>query len=152
MMGCCHRLQVLLPAAGLLQLQEVKRACCEFLSTQLHPTNCLGIQAFADLHACTELLSLANAYAGESGETCPDWGRRYLSLSLSRFTARLFCPPCIINPPDNNRHKAFMLFWYFGPNSKHPKSFPEMSVIHPHPFASNPQSSISRRWCSAKSS
>lgn len=60
----CARSQVLLPAAGLLQLQEVKRACCEFLSTQLHPTNCLGIRAFADLHACSDLLNLANTFAG----------------------------------------------------------------------------------------
>uniref|UniRef100_A0A8C2K4S3 Kelch-like family member 2 n=1 Tax=Cyprinus carpio TaxID=7962 RepID=A0A8C2K4S3_CYPCA len=58
-----ENVQVLLPAAGLLQLQEVKKACCEFLITQLHPTNCLGIRAFADLHACTELLNLANTYA-----------------------------------------------------------------------------------------
>lgn len=58
-----ENVQVLLPAAGLLQLQEVKKACCEFLVTQLHPTNCLGIRAFADLHACTELLNLANTYA-----------------------------------------------------------------------------------------
>ncbi|KAL4640376.1 kelch-like protein 2 isoform X1 [Arapaima gigas] len=56
--------QVLLPAAGLLQLQDVKKACCEFLGTQLHPTNCLGIRAFADMHACTELLNQANAFAG----------------------------------------------------------------------------------------
>uniref|UniRef100_A0A673KNB2 Kelch-like protein 2 n=1 Tax=Sinocyclocheilus rhinocerous TaxID=307959 RepID=A0A673KNB2_9TELE len=58
-----ENVQVLLPAAGLLQLQEVKKACCEFLITQLHPTNCLGILAFADLHACMELLNLANTYA-----------------------------------------------------------------------------------------
>ncbi|KAM9450220.1 kelch-like protein 2 [Clarias gariepinus] len=58
-----ENVQVLLPAAGLLQLQEVKRACCEFLSTQLHPTNCLGIRAFADLHACSDLLNLANTFA-----------------------------------------------------------------------------------------
>lgn len=57
-------LQVLLPAAGLLQLSDVKKACCEFLSSQLHPTNCLGIRAFADLHACTDLLTQANTYAG----------------------------------------------------------------------------------------
>ncbi len=62
----CVCVQVLLPAAGLLQLQEVKKACCEFLITQLHPTNCLGIRAFADLHACMELLNLANTYAGVS--------------------------------------------------------------------------------------
>lgn len=58
-------LQVLLPAASLLQLMDVRQVCCNFLRTQLHPTNCLGIRAFADLHACTQLMSQAQAYAGE---------------------------------------------------------------------------------------
>lgn len=39
--------QVLLPASGLLQIQEVREACCRFLMKQLHPTNCLGIRSFA---------------------------------------------------------------------------------------------------------
>jgi len=54
--------QSLLPAANLLQLGDVKDACCEFLQSQLHPTNCLGIRAFADLHGCLELLSYADSY------------------------------------------------------------------------------------------
>lgn len=66
-------LQVLLPAAGLLQLQDVKKACCEFLESQLHPVNCLGIRAFADMHACTDLVNKANTYAGR-------WSRPQLSL------------------------------------------------------------------------
>ena len=48
--------QSLLPAANLLQLTDVRDACCEFLQSQLHPTNCLGIRAFADLHGCLDLL------------------------------------------------------------------------------------------------
>lgn len=58
-------LQVLLPAASLLQLMDVRQNCCDFLQSQLHPTNCLGIRAFADVHTCTELLQQANAYAGD---------------------------------------------------------------------------------------
>jgi kelch-like protein 2/3 len=57
-------LQVLLPAASLLQLLDVRQNCCDFLQSQLHPTNCLGIRAFADVHTCTDLLQQANAYAG----------------------------------------------------------------------------------------
>lgn len=64
-------LQVLLPAASLLQLMDVRKNCCDFLQSQLHPTNCLGIRAFADVYACTELLQQANAYAGEGrGSGC----------------------------------------------------------------------------------
>lgn len=54
--------QVLLPAANLLQLTDVRDACCVFLQAQLHPTNSLGIRAFADLHGCLELLSQAEGY------------------------------------------------------------------------------------------
>ena len=55
-------LQILLPAANLLQIIDVKEACCDFLVTQLHPSNCLGIRAFADLHCCVDLLNLADKY------------------------------------------------------------------------------------------
>jgi kelch-like protein 2/3 len=54
--------KVLLPAANILQLTDVRDACCEFLQAQLHPSNCLGIRAFADLHGCLELLSHADTY------------------------------------------------------------------------------------------
>ena len=49
--------QSLLPAANLLQLTDVRDACCEFLQSQLHPTNCLGIRSFADIHGCIDLLT-----------------------------------------------------------------------------------------------
>lgn len=57
-----ENVQVLLPAANLLQLTDVRDACCDFLQAQLHPTNCLGIRAFADLHGCLELLSSSETY------------------------------------------------------------------------------------------
>ncbi|XP_013907369.1 PREDICTED: kelch-like protein 2 [Thamnophis sirtalis] len=60
-----ENVQVLLPAASLLQLQDVKKSCCDFLETQLHPVNCLGIRAFADVHACIELLNKANTFVGK---------------------------------------------------------------------------------------
>ncbi|XP_077387906.1 kelch-like protein 3 isoform X2 [Festucalex cinctus] len=55
--------QVLLAAASLLQLMDVRQTCCDFLQSQLHPSNCLGIGAFADMHTCTQLVAQAHAYA-----------------------------------------------------------------------------------------
>ncbi|CAF3382448.1 unnamed protein product [Rotaria sp. Silwood1] len=54
---------MLLPAACILQIEEVQITCCEFLQKQLDPTNCLGIRAFADTHSCRELLRIADRYA-----------------------------------------------------------------------------------------
>lgn len=54
--------KVLLTAANLLQLTDVRDACCDYLQTQLDPTNCLGIRDFADMHGCLDLLNYAEAY------------------------------------------------------------------------------------------
>ncbi|CAG0879760.1 unnamed protein product [Darwinula stevensoni] len=54
--------QTLLPAACLLQLTEIQDVCCEFLKRQLDPSNCLGIRAFADTHACRDLLRFADKF------------------------------------------------------------------------------------------
>jgi kelch-like protein 20 len=43
-------------------MQEVQDYCSEFLRSQLDPSNCLGIRAFADTHSCTELLKIADKY------------------------------------------------------------------------------------------
>uniref|UniRef100_A0A8C6WJM5 Kelch-like family member 2 n=1 Tax=Neogobius melanostomus TaxID=47308 RepID=A0A8C6WJM5_9GOBI len=78
--------QALLPAAGLLQLTEVKKACCEFLSSQLHPSNCLGIRAFADLHACSQLLAQANSYA-EQHFTEVVGSEEFLNLGMEQVSS-----------------------------------------------------------------
>lgn len=54
--------QVLLTAANLLQLTDVRDACCDYLQTQLDPSNCLGIRDFADIHGCIDLLNYAETY------------------------------------------------------------------------------------------
>ncbi|XP_060857520.1 ring canal kelch homolog [Metopolophium dirhodum] len=54
--------RVLLEAANLLQIQEVKDACVEFLQTQLCLTNCIDTYALADLHDCTELIRRSELY------------------------------------------------------------------------------------------
>ncbi|KAL5240439.1 hypothetical protein ACI65C_007849 [Semiaphis heraclei] len=57
-----ENVQSLLPAANLLQLDYVNGVCTEFMQTQLRPSNCLGIKAFADLHNSMELLSISEVY------------------------------------------------------------------------------------------
>ncbi|XP_017571029.1 kelch-like protein 23 isoform X1 [Pygocentrus nattereri] len=45
----------LIEASSLLQLGSVKQACEAFLIRLLDVVNCLGMQAFAELHMCTQL-------------------------------------------------------------------------------------------------
>ncbi|XP_060872838.1 kelch-like protein 2 [Metopolophium dirhodum] len=57
-----EKVQDLLPAADLLQFQGVKEACCDFLQSQLCPTNCISINNIADIHSCTKLLTSSEIY------------------------------------------------------------------------------------------
>lgn len=57
-----YEFQTLLTAANLLQLTDVRDACCDYLQTQLDPSNCLGIRDFADIHGCVDLVNYANTY------------------------------------------------------------------------------------------
>ncbi|MBN3308216.1 kelch-like protein 1 [Amia ocellicauda] len=56
----------LLAAACLLQLSQVVDVCCHFLMKLLHPSNCLGIRAFADAQGCIELMKVAHSYSMEN--------------------------------------------------------------------------------------
>ena len=57
-----ENVQDLLPAAGILQLRDLKIACCEFLSDHMDVSNCLGIKQFADMHSCPDLVKKANRF------------------------------------------------------------------------------------------
>ena len=73
--------QTLLPAANVLQFDEVKAACSHFLRQQLDPTNCLGIKLFAELHGCKDLAKAAGVYANRYfPDVCKQ--EEFLKLSL----------------------------------------------------------------------
>ena len=54
--------QNLLAAASMLQLPDIKRACADFMATQLDDGNCIGIHMFAQLHHCNNLLETSLEY------------------------------------------------------------------------------------------
>ncbi len=58
-----ENVQLILPAASVLQFEAVKEACSEFLRRQLDADNCLGIKVFAEVHGCSELLSAASVFS-----------------------------------------------------------------------------------------
>lgn len=58
-----ENVQLILPAASVLQFEEVKEACSEFLRRQLDADNCLGIKVFAEVHGCSELQGAATVFS-----------------------------------------------------------------------------------------
>ena len=58
-----NNVQSILPAASVLQFEEVKRACSQFLKRHLDADNCLGIRIFAEIHGCEELQSAATVFS-----------------------------------------------------------------------------------------
>lgn len=84
--------QTLLPAANLLQLHDVKEACSDFLKSQIHPSNCLGIRAFADLHGCLDLLTATETFIEFNFADVVE-GEEFLSLNVQEVRtlfSRLF--------------------------------------------------------------
>ncbi|XP_013413752.1 kelch-like protein 20 [Lingula anatina] len=76
--------QTLLPAACLLQLAEIQDVCCEFLKRQLDPSNCLGIRAFADTHACRDLLRIADKFTQHNFQEVME-SEEFLLLPLNQL-------------------------------------------------------------------
>lgn len=54
--------QTLLFACSILQVDSVARACCRFMTSHLHPSNCVGIRNFAEQHGQTDLIAKADEY------------------------------------------------------------------------------------------
>jgi len=54
--------QEILIAADLFELREVIESCTDFLKSQLHPTNAIGIFRFAETHSVQALKSYAQAH------------------------------------------------------------------------------------------
>ncbi|KAK3738174.1 hypothetical protein QZH41_019677 [Actinostola sp. cb2023] len=57
--------QALMYACSLFQLSALQQACSDFLQHQLHPSNCLGIRSFADVHSCSELRQASDIFINE---------------------------------------------------------------------------------------
>lgn len=76
--------QEMLAAACLFQYPAIVEACVEFLIQQLHPSNCLGIESFAQLHSCTDLQDKARQYALENFLSLVE-NDEFLDLSVERL-------------------------------------------------------------------
>uniref|UniRef100_A0A0A9VQJ5 Kelch-like protein diablo n=1 Tax=Lygus hesperus TaxID=30085 RepID=A0A0A9VQJ5_LYGHE len=74
----------ILPAASMLQITDVIKACCIFLERQLSPVNALGIASFAEQHGCLELHKKANEFIMQHfAEVCQE--EEFVQLSTKQL-------------------------------------------------------------------
>ena len=57
-----ENVQYVLPVACILQICPVTKACCDFLKSQLDPSNCIGIKDFAEIYGCVNLVKAAGKF------------------------------------------------------------------------------------------
>ena len=110
-------------AANLLQLVDVRDACCEFLQSQLHPTNCLGIKAFADLHGCIDLVAGAESYIESHFTEVLDCDE-FLSLN-HRQVIELIASDTITVPSEERVYEAVLAWVNHKPETRK-KNLPEL--------------------------
>uniref|UniRef100_A0A3Q2QKD0 Kelch-like ECH-associated protein 1a n=1 Tax=Fundulus heteroclitus TaxID=8078 RepID=A0A3Q2QKD0_FUNHE len=69
----------LLLAAMRYQMEDVAKACCDFLTKHLEPANVIGISRFAEEIGCTELHKTCrkyiNSHFSQVYKACTDWVR-----------------------------------------------------------------------------
>ncbi len=85
--------QEMLAAGSMFQYPAIVDACCEFLAKQLHSSNCLGIESFAQMHSCErfscdKLAQEAQQYTLENFSYVVEH-EEFLELSLERLVGYL---------------------------------------------------------------
>lgn len=80
--------QELLAAGSLFHYPAIVEACCDFLSGQLHPSNCLGIESFAQIHSCSKLEMEAHQFALENFSAVVEYDE-FVDLPLERLVTYL---------------------------------------------------------------
>ncbi|XP_052226159.1 kelch-like protein 3 isoform X3 [Dreissena polymorpha] len=101
-----ENVQTLLPAASILQMSQVRDACCNFLHSQLNSSNALGIKAFADIHSCSDLFSYAMTYCEEHFTEIIGY-EEYLSLPVESVCT-LICSDELVVTSEEQVFEAVM--------------------------------------------
>lgn len=81
----------------------VKQACCEFLESQLDPSNCLGIRDFAETHNCVDLMQAAEVFSQKHFPEVVQH-EEFILLSQGEVEKLIKCdeiqvPACLASPP-----------------------------------------------------
>lgn len=80
-----ENVQEILPAAALLQLDDIRYGCEDFLKAQLDPQNCLGIRKFSEIHNCINLKNSTQEYIYENFSHIVQNSEEFLHLNSTEL-------------------------------------------------------------------
>jgi len=80
-----------------MQLSFVRDACCDFLQSQIDPSNCLGIREYADQLGCIDLFNYADSYIQQHFGEVVEF-EEFLNLTVDQLESFIrmdtLCIPC----------------------------------------------------------
>lgn len=89
----------------------MKRACCDFLNSQLDPSNCLGIRDFAETHNCVDLMQAAELFSQKHFSEVVQQ-EEFMLLSQSEVEKLIKCDEIQVRHSDciENNHNLLYFF------------------------------------------
>lgn len=100
--------QQLLYASLILNIESVAGVCCDFMTSHLHPLNCIGVRAFAAMHARTDLMDKADRFAIEHFSAVVE-GEEFETATLNNLEVLLASPD--LNVPSEVAVYEAVLKW-----------------------------------------
>lgn len=88
----------------------VKRACCDFLESQLDPSNCLGIRDFAETHNCLDLMQAAELFSQKHFSEVVQH-EEFMLLSQTEVEKLIKCDEIQVRKLDVMRFSSFWCFY-----------------------------------------
>ncbi|CAL1267931.1 unnamed protein product [Larinioides sclopetarius] len=109
--------ETILSTANILQIAEVVKACCLFLASRLHPSNCIGFSIFSECQGCMDLHQVAHTYVMDHFMEVI-LNQEYLSLMVDDVKKLLSSD--MLNVPSEEKAFESLMLWvnYDLPNRK----------------------------------
>ena len=107
----------LMTAAAMLVFNTAFEACADFLITQLHPSNCLGIRQFAENLNCTRLVDMSSQFFLHHFLDVIKMEEQYLALDAEVFR-NFLCSDLINVTYEENVLEALLQWVEYNPNER----------------------------------
>ncbi|XP_042906342.1 kelch-like protein 5 isoform X2 [Parasteatoda tepidariorum] len=103
-----ENVETTLSTANVLQISEVVKACCDFLASRLHPSNCIGFSLFSESQGCMDLHQAALTYVMDHFmEVIPN--QEYLLLTADEVKKLLASD--MLNVPSEEEAFQSLMMW-----------------------------------------